>query len=107
MISAYCLNEASSYGPRQIKNAPYNEVGRLNVEVKFAPFSCTRRRAPLRVSMGLCPALTKFRFLSRLGCRRPVYRCAHTPGFSPVAQAGTPAQVMYRRLHHHTRERRD
>ena len=37
------------YGPRQIKNAPYNEVGRLNVDVKFAPFSCTRRRAPLRV----------------------------------------------------------
>ncbi|KAF8591995.1 ribosomal protein S5 domain 2-like protein [Ramaria rubella] len=36
------------YGPRQIKNAPYNEVGKLNVEVKFAPFSCTLRRAPLR-----------------------------------------------------------
>ncbi|KAF8520146.1 ribosomal protein S5 domain 2-like protein [Hysterangium stoloniferum] len=36
------------YGPRQIKNEPYNEIGNLNVEVKFSPFSCSRRRAPLR-----------------------------------------------------------
>ncbi|KAL9715178.1 3'-5'-exoribonuclease [Leucoagaricus gongylophorus] len=36
------------YGPRQSKNALYSENGRLNVEVKFAPFSCRRRRAPLR-----------------------------------------------------------
>ncbi|KIJ45731.1 hypothetical protein M422DRAFT_59846 [Sphaerobolus stellatus SS14] len=36
------------YGPRQIKNAPYNDTGKLNVEVKFAPFSCKTRRAPLR-----------------------------------------------------------
>ncbi|KAG8885364.1 hypothetical protein FRB97_001439 [Tulasnella sp. 331] len=35
------------YGPRQAaKNAPYNELGKLNVDVKFAPFSCTRRRVP-------------------------------------------------------------
>lgn len=40
-----------SYGPRQSKNALYSENGRLNVEVKFAPFSCRRRRAPLRVSL--------------------------------------------------------
>ncbi|KAH9842615.1 mRNA transport regulator 3 [Rhodofomes roseus] len=36
------------YGPRQSKTTVYNENGRLNVEVKFAPFSCTRRRAPIR-----------------------------------------------------------
>ncbi|PVG04535.1 ribosomal protein S5 domain 2-like protein [Serendipita vermifera] len=36
------------YGPRQLKNTQYSETGRLNVEVKFAPFSSTRRRAPLR-----------------------------------------------------------
>lgn len=39
-----------SYGPRQSKNVSYSESGHLNVEVKFAPFSCRRRRAPLRVS---------------------------------------------------------
>nr|GAT58662.1 predicted protein [Mycena chlorophos] len=36
------------YGPRQSKNTAYSETGRLNVEVKFTPFSCRRRRAPLR-----------------------------------------------------------
>jgi exosome complex component MTR3 len=38
------------YGPRQSKTTTYSEKGRLNVEVKFTPFSCTRRRAPMRVS---------------------------------------------------------
>jgi len=37
------------YGPRQSKGTAYNEKGRLNVDVKFAPFSCKRRRAPMRV----------------------------------------------------------
>ena len=37
------------YGPRQSKSGTYSEKGRLNVEVKFAPFSCTRRRIPIRV----------------------------------------------------------
>lgn len=36
------------YGPRQSKTTVYSENGRLNVEVKFTPFSCTRRRAPIR-----------------------------------------------------------
>ncbi|KAI0079922.1 ribosomal protein S5 domain 2-like protein [Panus rudis PR-1116 ss-1] len=36
------------YGPRQSKNTAYSEKGRLNVEVKFAPFSCRKRRAPMR-----------------------------------------------------------
>ncbi|VDB82986.1 unnamed protein product [Peniophora sp. CBMAI 1063] len=36
------------YGPRQAKGTAYHENGRLNVEVKFAPFSCAVRRAPLR-----------------------------------------------------------
>ncbi|KAF9514290.1 hypothetical protein BS47DRAFT_1485161 [Hydnum rufescens UP504] len=36
------------YGPRQNKNQPYNEKGKLNVEVKFAPFASARRRAPMR-----------------------------------------------------------
>ncbi|KAF7294919.1 hypothetical protein MIND_01030000 [Mycena indigotica] len=36
------------YGPRQSKNTSYSDMGRLNVEVKFTPFSCPRRRAPLR-----------------------------------------------------------
>ncbi|THH16345.1 hypothetical protein EW146_g4269 [Bondarzewia mesenterica] len=38
----------ASYGPRQSKNIAYSEIGRLNIEVKFTPFSCGRRRAPLR-----------------------------------------------------------
>ena len=101
------LNKAASYGPRQVKNSPYNEVGRLHVDAKFAPFSCARRRAPLRVSMQVCTGLNKFTFLFRSGSRGPVYQYAHTPGSSPVPQAGASAQVMYRCLHHHTRERRD
>ncbi|KIK08590.1 hypothetical protein K443DRAFT_84475 [Laccaria amethystina LaAM-08-1] len=36
------------FGPRQAKNVAFNEKGRLNVDVKFAPFSCDRRRAPMR-----------------------------------------------------------
>ncbi|KAJ7632652.1 ribosomal protein S5 domain 2-type protein [Roridomyces roridus] len=36
------------YGPRQSKNTAFSEMGRLNVEVKFTPFSCSRRRAPMR-----------------------------------------------------------
>ncbi|KAF9052661.1 3' exoribonuclease family, domain 1-domain-containing protein [Panaeolus papilionaceus] len=36
------------YGPRQAKNVAFQDKGRLNVEVKFAPFSCSLRRAPLR-----------------------------------------------------------
>ncbi|KAF9246489.1 3' exoribonuclease family, domain 1-domain-containing protein [Melanogaster broomeanus] len=51
--SAYIETEKTKlacavYGPRQSKSTTYSEKGRLNVEVKFAPFSCTRRRAPLR-----------------------------------------------------------
>ncbi len=42
---AFC----NRYAPRQLKNQQYSETGKLNVEVKFAPFSCKRRRAPLRV----------------------------------------------------------
>ncbi|KIL69780.1 hypothetical protein M378DRAFT_184169 [Amanita muscaria Koide BX008] len=36
------------YGPRQSRNVPFHDKGKLNVEVKFAPFSCPQRRAPLR-----------------------------------------------------------
>ncbi|KAL0946861.1 hypothetical protein HGRIS_013028 [Hohenbuehelia grisea] len=51
--SAYIETELTKiacavYGPRQGKNTAYSENGRLNVEVKFAPYSCTRRRAPMR-----------------------------------------------------------
>ncbi|KZP19454.1 mRNA transport regulator 3 [Athelia psychrophila] len=51
--SAYIETERTKiacavYGPRQSKNTSYSEKGRLNVEVKFAPFSCKRRRAPMR-----------------------------------------------------------
>ncbi|KAJ3733040.1 3' exoribonuclease family, domain 1-domain-containing protein [Lentinula guzmanii] len=51
--SAYIETEStkiacSVYGPRQSKNTAYNEKGRLNVEVKFAPYSCELRRSPLR-----------------------------------------------------------
>ncbi|KAF8625826.1 hypothetical protein AX15_005206 [Amanita polypyramis BW_CC] len=51
--SAYIETERTKiacavYGPRQSKNVPYHDKGKLNVEVKFAPFSCPRRRAPLR-----------------------------------------------------------
>ena len=37
------------YGPRQNKNVAYSEQGRLNVEVKYAPYATARRKAPLRV----------------------------------------------------------
>lgn len=51
--SAYVETEKTKlvcavYGPRQSKNTSYSEKGRLNVEVKFAPFSCKKRRAPIR-----------------------------------------------------------
>ncbi|EAU88481.2 mRNA transport regulator 3 [Coprinopsis cinerea okayama7 len=36
------------YGPRQSKNVAFHDKGRLNVELKFAPFSCPKRRAPIR-----------------------------------------------------------
>ncbi|PPR08085.1 hypothetical protein CVT24_010546 [Panaeolus cyanescens] len=51
------------YGPRQAKNVAFQDKGRLNVEVKFAPYSCTVRRAPLRdvedrsISMALYQAI--------------------------------------------------
>ncbi|KAM5531212.1 hypothetical protein V8D89_015130 [Ganoderma adspersum] len=51
--SAYIETERTKiacavYGPRQSKSTTYSEKGRLNVEVKFTPFSCTRRRVPIR-----------------------------------------------------------
>ncbi|CAE6436919.1 unnamed protein product [Rhizoctonia solani] len=52
--SAYVETEKTKvavavYGPREIKaGSSYTENGRLKVEVKFSPFSCTRRRAPIR-----------------------------------------------------------
>ncbi|KAF9789653.1 ribosomal protein S5 domain 2-type protein [Thelephora terrestris] len=51
--SAYIETERTKiacavYGPRQSKNVGYIERGRLNVQVKFAPFSCHKRRAPIR-----------------------------------------------------------
>ncbi|RXW20901.1 hypothetical protein EST38_g4974 [Candolleomyces aberdarensis] len=36
------------YGPRQSKNVAFHDKGRLNVELKFTPFACSRRRAPIR-----------------------------------------------------------
>ncbi|KAF8136387.1 3' exoribonuclease family, domain 1-domain-containing protein [Boletus edulis] len=50
--SAYIETEKTKlacavYGPRQSKSTTYSEKGKLNIEVKFAPFSCTRRRYPL------------------------------------------------------------
>ncbi|CAE6438237.1 unnamed protein product [Rhizoctonia solani] len=52
--SAYIETEKTKiavavYGPREIKaGSSYTESGRLKVEVKFSPFSCARRRAPIR-----------------------------------------------------------
>ncbi|EKM55587.1 uncharacterized protein PHACADRAFT_161608 [Phanerochaete carnosa HHB-10118-sp] len=51
--SAYIETEKAKiacavYGPRQSRSTTYSEKGRLNVEVKFTPFSCQRRRAPMR-----------------------------------------------------------
>ncbi|OBZ75145.1 Exosome complex component MTR3 [Grifola frondosa] len=51
--SAYIETERTKvacavYGPRQSKSTVYSDRGRINVEVKFAPFSCTRRRVPIR-----------------------------------------------------------
>ncbi|TFK76408.1 ribosomal protein S5 domain 2-like protein [Pluteus cervinus] len=36
------------YGPRQSKNVAYSERGKLNVEVKYTPYACRRRKAPMR-----------------------------------------------------------
>ncbi|EJD53014.1 ribosomal protein S5 domain 2-like protein [Auricularia subglabra TFB-10046 SS5] len=49
--SAYIETERAKiacavYGPRQPKNAAYSDKGKLNVEVKFAPFACRTRRVP-------------------------------------------------------------
>ncbi|KAF9264653.1 ribosomal protein S5 domain 2-like protein [Marasmius fiardii PR-910] len=51
--SAYIETERTKiacavYGPRQSKTTSYNEQGRLNVEVKFTPFSSSKRKAPIR-----------------------------------------------------------
>lgn len=51
--SAYIETERTKiacavYGPRQSKGTGFHEIGRLNVEVKFAPYSCQNRRAPMR-----------------------------------------------------------
>jgi exosome complex component MTR3 len=51
--SAYIETERTKiacaiYGPRQSKSTAFHEKGRLNVEVKFAPYSCEKRRAPMR-----------------------------------------------------------
>ena len=54
------LLECYSYGPRQSRSSTYNEKGKLNVEVKFAPFSCTQRRAPMRVSSVHAVQLTTY-----------------------------------------------
>ncbi|KAF9482786.1 ribosomal protein S5 domain 2-like protein [Pholiota conissans] len=50
--SAYIETERAKvacaiYGPRQSKNTSFYEKGRLNVEVKFAPYSCQSRRSPM------------------------------------------------------------
>lgn len=49
---------SARYGPRQSRSTTYNEKGKLNVEVKFAPFSCAKRRAPIRVRPHLLLSLT-------------------------------------------------
>ncbi|CAG8727755.1 12826_t:CDS:2, partial [Acaulospora morrowiae] len=36
------------YGPRQTKIPSFNGKGNLNCEIKFAPFSCPKRRQPYR-----------------------------------------------------------
>ncbi|KIM87123.1 hypothetical protein PILCRDRAFT_95960 [Piloderma croceum F 1598] len=51
--SAYIETERTKiacavYGPRQSKTTTYSENGRLNVDVKYAPFSCQRRKSPMR-----------------------------------------------------------
>lgn len=74
----FWLKGATSYGPRQSKNTAYNEKGRLNVEVKFTPFSSERRRAPLRVCK-IGPT-TKSYSLYLLGCRRSVNRGCYSTG---------------------------
>ena len=93
------------YGPRQSKNTAYNEKGRLNVEVKFAPFSCTRRRVPIRVC-STCVFLLSVLLIGILGCRRSVRLGANPTSVSIRRQAGAPAEVNYRCFHHGHRERR-
>lgn len=49
-----------SYGPRQSKNTSFHEKGRLNVEVKFAPYSCQKRRSPMHVNFEFFSAIKAF-----------------------------------------------
>lgn len=53
ILSGLRFMKECRYGPRQSKSATYIEKGKINVEVKFTPFSCKRRRAPMRVSSRL------------------------------------------------------
>ena len=95
------------YGPRQSKSAGYSERGRLNVQVKFAPFSCHKRRAPIRVR--LLNPLTQLPFVIPRDPGRggsldssphpPISRPEHSPRIVP--------QVHHRRFPNYHRERRD
>lgn len=96
----------SRYGPRQSKNTAYSEMGRLNVEVKFTPFSCVRRRAPMRVSaMHIARDLTPT-ILSAVGRRGQVHRRRHPPGSRFLRPVRVASQVNHRYIHHHHRVRR-
>ena len=89
-------NLPHSYGPRQSKNTAYSDNGRLNVEVKYTPYSSQKRKAPIRVSP---PCRDFLLFLMwRTGRRRPYNRSRHTPGVTVFRPPRAPSQIHHRHL---------
>ncbi len=111
-LSARCERESSSltvsdyprrYGPRQTKNAPYNEKGKLRVDVKFAPFSSRRRLTPNKANCH-CSLLSSNS--DDLGCRGPSYRHARPPSHLTIHPPRAISKVIHRRIYHRPRVRR-
>lgn len=96
------------YGPRQSRTTTYSEKGKLNVEVKFAPFSCKKRRAPIRVSWVpfLRDGIREAKFYP-VGRRGPIRGRANSTSSARSRAVGVIPKIHHRRVHHHYRERRD
>ena len=104
-IRDHSVTLGNRYAPRQLKNQQYSETGKLNVEVKFAPFSCKRRRAPLRVRSRQPSFLLNSRPLHS-GRRRSRDFSPRTPIDTPCDTVGALPQVYDRCLPHGLGERR-
>jgi len=95
------------YGPRQSKSAGYSERGRLNVQVKFAPFSCHKRRAPIRVRLLESFIQLPFVMPRDPGRGGPLDSSPHPPISRLKYSPRTVPEVFHRRFPNYHRERRD